>query len=887
MAAVRYGPLARAGDWWHGWRDGRAVIPRPGSPSTPHRDVLLRRVQEEFEHERLRHEASWSPELDEVARLTSFRPHLVDRLSRAGEAVVRAAVPLSPEQLTTRRLGEERHGDAVVRLRRTREHARRLAAAEQVAEEAHRDLQALDAELEAARARTDQLMDVAAVRVRRAHQHAHRRIASYVRRLVRSHPDGARVLAGVDVDEPILPEWVRSAPVEPTPKSAFPVPPMDDPAVRAFTLRDRLTIGCSPDNDVVVEGYHVAAEHGLLVRSGDHVELRDLGHGGTFLGGRQVRRATLTGGEVFDIADHRFHLSDDLAVLSVVSLGTCDLAVHELTASSLKDGEVRMRLTGMSFVQRARTVLAILGPSGAGKSSLFAALLGELEPSAGRLYFRGLELGEHREQIRSQLGFVPQDDHSMHWALTVGQVLGYAHRLRRPSDRPDADPVAKVCDELGLKPRLDDVVGRLSGGQRKRVSIALEMLSAPRLLMLDEPTSGLDPGMDRDVMRMLRDTARAGSTVVVVTHATEHLWLADQVLVVASEGRAVYSGPPSGVLDALEVDSYADLMKSLEEPSTVGTRTAAYREGPMAGEARAVVADLASRAPQRPEPAHRRGPVAAFLHQFPPLVARQVALSFPLLRHRDRSTVATTLLPFLIACTSAVIAAVVTGDDGLGAGPSTSGPTALSILVTLCVLTGQALSYSNLVEERAVIAREHRTGMATAAVVLAKWAVFTAVSVVQTALVVGIFLLSKPGPAHAVTGLPPGFELFWDLTATSVAAMSLGLLVSALCRELKQAVTLTSLTIIAQVALNGVTTDLSASPIVNAIAALLPARWGLAAAASTVDLRTMTVNAPADELWRHDTAQWATDLGALGLSSAVFVGLAVIVLDHRLRRGNG
>ncbi|WP_158846641.1 ATP-binding cassette domain-containing protein [Saccharothrix deserti] len=886
MPAVRYGPLARLGDWWHGWRDGRAVIPSPGSPSTPHRDVLLRRAQEEFDHERLRHEAAWSPELDEVARLTAFREHLVDRLRQAETAAAREAAPLSPEQLTARRVGEEHRSERVVRLRRAREHAKRSAAAEQAVRAARDELDVLDAELGVARKRVERHVRVAGVRVRRAHQHAHRRISSYVRRLVRSHPRGARVLAGVDVRQPLLPDWVRPGPVVPAPRRAPrpPVPP-SGPAVRAFALRDRLTIGFAPDNDVVVEGYHVAARHGLVVRRGDHVELRDLGHaGGTFLGGRKVRRAALTGGEVFDIADHRFRLSEDLDVLSVVSLGACDLAVSGLSAASVRDGQARVRLTDLSFVQRERTVLAILGPSGAGKSSLFAALLGELPPSAGSLYFRGLELADHREQIRSQLGFVPQDDHSMYWALTVRQLLGYAHRLRRPSDRAGdgADRVEEVCARLGLADHVDDVVGKLSGGQRKRVSIALEVLSIPRLLMLDEPTSGLDPGMDRDVMAMLRDIAADGSAVVVVTHATEHLELADQVLVVASEGRAVYSGPPSGVLDALGVDSYADLMKSLEHPEE---RARAYLEGPMAAEAEAVVADLARRTPEQHEPERRRGPFTSFLHQFPALLARQVALSLPLLRHRDRGAFTTTLLPFAIACASAVIAGVVTASTGLG--PGTGGTTALSILVTLCVLTGQALSYSNLVEERAVVVREHRTGMVTAGVVLAKWVVFAGVAVVQTALVVGVFVLIRPGPAHAVTGLAPALELLVDLTATSIAAMSLGLLVSALCKELKQAVTLASLTVIAQVALNGVPTDLSDSPVVNAFAVLLPSRWGLAASASSVDLRSIAVGAPADELWRHSTAQWVHDLGALGVLTAVFVVLAVVVLDRRLRAGRG
>ena len=98
--------------------------------------------------------------------------------------------------------------------------------------------------------------------------------------------------------------------------------------------------------------------------------------------------------------------------------------------------------------------------------------------------------------------------------------------------------------ELKLDIHQDKKVTSLSGGQRKRVSVALELLTKPSLIFLDEPTSGLDPGMDRDVMQLLRGLADDGRTVLVVTHSVAELAICDQLLVMAPGGSVAYFGPP-------------------------------------------------------------------------------------------------------------------------------------------------------------------------------------------------------------------------------------------------------------------------------------------------------------------------------------------------------
>jgi ABC-type multidrug transport system ATPase subunit len=867
------------GAWWHGTRDGRLGIPTPGARSTPHREVLVRGAHEAFEKERVEHEALSTADREELARLRTFRVHVVGRQARAELDLSRAGVPLSEMALTARRPGEERRGVAVIRMRRGREHQRSVAEADRAVRTAKADLDRLDAEIAAVEDRVERHLTVAAVRCRRIHRLTHRQIAVYLRALVRAHPRGSAALAGINRLDPGLPEWInpeRVRPESPDPAPPLPTPEPQGPDVQRYPLRDKTFIGRHEDCEVRIDGYQVAEKHAVIERKDERWELRDLGRSdGTFQGGRPVRRTSLAALSVFDIADHRFQVSKDERELVVTPLGKCDLVVHDLSAANDRNG--RPRLIDMSLVQRERTVLAVLGPSGAGKSSLFSALLGELKTLGGHLFFEGLDVRTHREQLRSQLGFVPQDD-SMHRALSVESLLRFADRLRRPSDRGEGDDVVlDVCEQLNLTEHIGKPVHQLSGGQRKRVSVALEMLSRPRLLMLDEPTSGLDPGMDRDVMEMLSRYADSGCTVALVTHATEHLHLADQLLVLAPGGRPVYCGPPGGVLDALDVPSYADLMKLLEGKNgkeEVDRLVADYRAGPVVERAGQAVRETAAQQAE-PTPERQRGRFRAFLRQLPILVARQAVLTF---------SPPAGLMPFLIAGIAAVIAAGVSEDDVLRLGePAVNASAALSILVTLCVLTGQALSYSNLVEEHNIIVREHRTGTVTAAVVLSKWLVFAAIAAMQGVIAAGVFVLWRNTPDHAVTGMPSTVELMVDLMATSVAAMSLGLFISACCKDLKTAVTVTSLVVVAQVALNGVTTDLSKVGVAAIVSWILPARWGLAASASTVDLRAISPVAAEDTLWQHTNGWWLFDLGCLAVLTVVFTWLAVLRLNRRLR----
>ena len=208
----------------------------------------------------------------------------------------------------------------------------------------------------------------------------------------------------------------------------------------------------------------------------------------------------------------------------------------------------------------------MIGGSGAGKSTLARLIAGYTTPSSGSVTFEGHDIHAEYASLRSRIGMVPQDD-VVHRQLTVNQALGYAAELRLPPDTSKARPRQgrhrRYFKELDLTKHADTRVDKLSGGQRKRASVALELLTGPSLLILDEPTSGLDPALDHQVMMMLRQLADAGRVVIVVTHMLSYLDTCDQLLLVAPGGKTAYCGPPDQIGEAMGTTNWAKIFSQV------------------------------------------------------------------------------------------------------------------------------------------------------------------------------------------------------------------------------------------------------------------------------------------------------------------------------------
>jgi len=345
------------------------------------------------------------------------------------------------------------------------------------------------------------------------------------------------------------------------------------PHVRPILLnKPRITIGRLPQNDVTLDHPQVSAQHAQLELQGQlHyiVDLNSTNH--TYVNGRRVTRTALKPDDKIRIGPFLFSYHGtqltqytESPVIRIDALG--------LKKEAHRDGKQQVLLNNISLAIPARKFVALVGASGAGKSTLMDALNGLRPAQQGTVLYDGQDYYASFEAFRSQLGYVPQDD-IIHRDLTVERALYYAAQLRLPEDFPEEQIRRRIDEVLGdvdMKQRRNLLISKLSGGQRKRVSIALELLSKPSVFFLDEPTSGLDPGLDRKMMRLLRTLASKGQTIVLVTHATNNITACDYVCFLAEGGRMVYFGPPNEAKKFFGTDDFADiyiLLDSSHDPT--------------------------------------------------------------------------------------------------------------------------------------------------------------------------------------------------------------------------------------------------------------------------------------------------------------------------------
>ncbi|ORW52153.1 ABC transporter ATP-binding protein [Mycobacterium paraense] len=628
-------------------------------------------------------------------------------------------------------------------------------------------------------------------------------------------------------------------------------------------------IGRSLDNDVVVHDVLASRHHAFLTATPVGTEIRDAHSiNGTFVNGIRVGSAVLAEGDVVTIGNVDLVFTGGILVRrQEVAARTGGLEVREVNFSI---GDKNL-LERVSLTARPGTLTAIIGGSGAGKTTLSRLIAGYATPTTGSVTFEGHNIHTEYGSLRTRIGMVPQDD-VVHRQLTVNQALGYAAELRLPPDTSKADRaqvVAQVLDELGLTKHGDTRVDKLSGGQRKRASVALELLTGPSLLILDEPTSGLDPALDLQVMTMLRQLADAGRVVLVVTHSLTYLDVCDQVLLMAPGGKTAYLGPPDQIGGAMGTTNWAQIFAKVgADPDEANRRFLAQNKPPPPVES--APADLGA-------PAH-----TSVRHQFSTIARRQVRLVVS-----DRAYfVFLALLPFVLGALSLT----VPGNTGFGIASPTSGtPDESAQILTLtsvaAVFMGTALTIRDLIGERAIFRREQAVGLSTGAYLAAKLAVFCVFAVVQAAIVTVIVLVGKGAPTQPAVLLGnPSFELFVTIAAMCVASAVLGLVLSSLARSSEQIMPLLVVSLMLQLVLAGGMVPVTGRIFLDQLSWLLPSRWGYAASASTVNVRLLVPGSlvQQDSHWAHTPGAWLLDMGMLVALSVLYA--AIVRWRIRLRR---
>ena len=652
-------------------------------------------------------------------------------------------------------------------------------------------------------------------------------------------------------------------------------------------------IGRADDNDIVLDDLLVSRHHAeLRTLPSGQVEITDLDSlNGTYVNGAPVGHAVLAELDLIGVGHSEFRLIEG-RLQEYVDAGAVTFAAERVSVTGR--GGVTL-VDEVSFSLAEKSLLAVVGPSGAGKSTLLGALSGLRPPATGHVLYGGRDLIGDYAQLRHRIGFVPQED-VLHRELEVGRALEYAGRLRFPADVSAGDRssrIEEVLGELGIAHRVSSPIHRLSGGERKRTNVALELLTKPSLLFLDEPVSGLDPGLARVLMGLLRDLADEGRTVVVVTHEISSLSLCDQILVLAPGGVPAYVGPPDGVVGRFGESDMADVFTELSttDPQSwhIGRQVPAALPGLEAGAEAEPDADE----PQAP-PAPTSG--QGWFSQLRTLTERYIEVLAS-----DRRNAALLLLQAPILGIL-ILAALPAGELGPPGASEVRLVSAAGIVLFVLLVGATWLGANNAIREIArelpMIRRERAAGLSLSAYVVSKAVVLGALTVVQAVVLVALATLRQNGPGDAVLlGWGLG-ELMLVVALAGVASMALALFISAVAGSPERATSVLPVVLILQLVLAAgvVLPEIVDKPVLNQLSLVSSTQWGIAGAAATADLNELQVfddrlrdlrtvdasdpNRAVEALGASpDPPQrWAHTVGSLLTSLAALLALTVVPL---------
>jgi ABC transport system ATP-binding/permease protein len=530
-----------------------------------------------------------------------------------------------------------------------------------------------------------------------------------------------------------------------------------------------------------------------------------------------------------------------------------------LVTGRLEARQVRLTVDGeqvlaeLSFTAEPGTLTAVIGPSEVSAAALADVLGGTVQPSVGTVTLDGHEVSA--DHSRRHIGVVPRYD-LLHPALTIEQALGYAAELRLPPNTSvdhRRERVHSVLDEVKLGLLRTVQVGNLTADQRKRASLAVELLTNPALLVLDDPTAGLDAAAEREMTATLRRLADEGRVVVVATTSPTDADVYGQVVLLTGTGTPAFAGPPTQIGAELGTTDWPEIL------ARVNTDPYGAHDEYLARQ---------PEAPQEAEPPH--GPVEPAARQH---LWRQIVIVTRrqgwLLVGDQRYFIFLTILPVLFGA----LALLVPGHAGLGpANPYGNSPDEaveiLAVLTTGAVVMGTALGVRDLFRERRIFRREQANGLSATAFLAGKIIAYSPVAVVATAIMTIAAVVGKGAPTHGAVlfghnAYGATFELFVVFTVTTIVSAMIALALSSLANYSEQILLTAVLVVLISVVFAGALFPIGGRLGLEQISWLVPSRWGFAASASTVDLHAVNLLATSDDSWKHSAGRWLFDMAML------------------------
>ncbi len=613
----------------------------------------------------------------------------------------------------------------------------------------------------------------------------------------------------------------------------------------SFDRNPRLMVGRAPNNDIRVDGLLISNHHALFIREpgGVFVEDRRSSNGVYVNGVRISGRRPVQLHDVVQIGSFLFQ-ADPVAGVSVFDtrskMRIDAIDITRIARNRSGPGTI-MLLDDVDLTIQPNEFVGLLGTSGAGKSTLMNALNGMSPTTSGRVLINNLDLYQHLDSLKQSIGYVPQED-IIHRELTIQRTLYYVARLRLSRDVPNQEIdqiIGQVLDVTGLTERRDVPVAQLSGGQRKRVSIAVELITKPSVIFLDEPTSGLDPATEDKIMRLFRQIAESGHTVILTTHAMENVSLFDKI-VVLMRGKLIFYGTPAEGLEFVGASSFKDLYDKLEAPienqmsRMLALSPRATKEQKRAYEenrnqiAEAVAQDWRQRFHSTEiyqrnvvEPlsgverggkatpvSKRRAGIIDSARQWATLATRYFEI---LATDKTNLTILLAQAPLIGLLTYLVVSSEAPRDFPF------------FLLALVAIWFGASVTAREIVKERAVYKRERMVNLSLLPYIGSKLFVLSLIVGTQCVLLFGTLKILHFAGLMFLPGVLGGLPQLLVVVLTGIVGVALGLFISAIVKTSEMATSLVPLILIPQIlfcGLVGVPQGLA-----KAVGAVMPATW--------------------------------------------------------------
>lgn len=500
-------------------------------------------------------------------------------------------------------------------------------------------------------------------------------------------------------------------------------------------------------------------------------------------------------------------------------------------------------------------LVAIIGGSGAGKSTILNCMCGYLKPSEGEVYINGVNLYQNFDVLKKLIGYVPQSD-IVYDNLTLYDMLLYTAKLRLPKDVSVAEreaAISRAIETVELTEKRNSLIKALSGGQRKRASIAVELLSNPNLLFLDEPASGLDPGTERNLMQSLRGMANSGKTVILVTHSTLQLKMCDKIVFMGKGGNLCFYGSYDEALKFFGVSDIVDVYNMITDKPMEWSEKYKKSATPAGTQRKAEAGSAKSKT-------NRFKQLAVLCTRYIKLVTN------------DRQRL------LLLLCQAPILALLISFvANGKQFDQYEMTKSLLFALSCSGFWIGMLNAIQEICKERSILKREFMTGLSLSSYIASKILVLGCLCLIQSVLVTGVFALLVGVPSQGLV-LPAFLELLLTTFLTAVSSAAMGLFVSSLFTNADRAMTVAPLLLMPQILFSGLIFKLEGAT--KIISWLAVCRWSMEGYGTTANLNTLPLRLQEEGIpVPHEVETfYEYTVGHMWASWGILVGFTVIFL---------